>query len=119
MLNVYLDKVGGVISVKDPTRGGLADALNEWTEKSKVGILIQEDKVPIRKDVQAACDMLGLTPWKLETRANTSSELLQKKRGSLGIFEANRRGQKRANNRRSHVRIQRRSNANCRLVAKE
>jgi hydrogenase expression/formation protein HypE len=34
--------------------------LNEWAEKSKVGILIHENKVPIRKDVQAACDMLGL-----------------------------------------------------------
>jgi hydrogenase expression/formation protein HypE len=48
--------------VKDPTRGGLADAINEWSEKSKTGILIQEDKVPIRQDVQTACDMLGLDP---------------------------------------------------------
>ena len=53
-------QIGGVISLKDPTRGGLADALNEWTEKSKVGILLQEEKVPIRQDVQTACDMLGL-----------------------------------------------------------
>jgi hydrogenase expression/formation protein HypE len=55
-------QIGGVISLKDPTRGGLADALNEWTEKSKVGILIQEEKVPIRQDVQTACDMLGIDP---------------------------------------------------------
>jgi hydrogenase expression/formation protein HypE len=55
-------QIGGVISLKDPTRGGLADALNEWTEKSKIGILLQEDKVPIRQDVQTACDMLGLDP---------------------------------------------------------
>ncbi|MGD0450905.1 MAG: hydrogenase expression/formation protein HypE [Candidatus Bathyarchaeia archaeon] len=60
MLQHLFAKIGGVISVKDPTRGGLADALNEWAEKSKVGILIHENKVPIRKDVQAACDMLGL-----------------------------------------------------------
>ena len=62
MLQQLFAQKGGVISVKDPTRGGLADALNEWTEKSKVGILIYEDKVPIRKDVQTACDMLGLDP---------------------------------------------------------
>ena len=62
MLQRLFAEVGGVVSVKDPTRGGLADALNEWTEKSKVGILIHEDKVPIRRDVQAACDMLGLDP---------------------------------------------------------
>jgi hydrogenase expression/formation protein HypE len=62
MLQQLFAKIGGVISVKDPTRGGLADALNEWTEKSKVGILTYEDKVPIRQDVQIACDMLGLDP---------------------------------------------------------
>jgi hydrogenase expression/formation protein HypE len=62
MIKRLLGKVGGVVAMKDPTRGGLADALNEWTEKSRIGILIQEDKVPIRKDVQAACDMLGLDP---------------------------------------------------------
>jgi hydrogenase expression/formation protein HypE len=62
MLQQLFAKIGGVISVKDPTRGGLADALNEWTEKSKVGILTYEDKVPIRQDVQTACDMLGLDP---------------------------------------------------------
>jgi hydrogenase expression/formation protein HypE len=55
-------QIGGVISLKDPTRGGLADALNEWAEKSKVGILLQEENVPIRRDVQTACDMLGLDP---------------------------------------------------------
>jgi hydrogenase expression/formation protein HypE len=48
--------------MKDPTRGGLADALNEFSEKSNVGILIHEDKVPIRNDVRAACEMLGLDP---------------------------------------------------------
>ena len=62
MIQSLLGEVGGVVAMKDPTRGGLADALNEWTEKSKVGILIQEDKVPIRDDVQTACEMLGLDP---------------------------------------------------------
>jgi len=57
-----LGEVGGVVAMKDPTRGGLADALNEWTEKSHTGILIHEDKVPIRNDVRAACEMLGLDP---------------------------------------------------------
>ena len=62
MIQRLLEKVGGVVAMKDPTRGGIADALNEWTEKSRVGILVQEDKVPIREDVQTACDMLGLDP---------------------------------------------------------
>jgi len=62
MIQRLLGEVGGVVTMKDPTRGGLADALNEFTEKSKAGILIHEDKVPIRDDVQAACEMLGLDP---------------------------------------------------------
>jgi hydrogenase expression/formation protein HypE len=54
--------VGGIVALKDPTRGGLANALNEWSEKSKVGILVYEDKIPIREDVKAACEMLGIDP---------------------------------------------------------
>jgi hydrogenase expression/formation protein HypE len=57
-----LSDVGGAVAIKDPTRGGLADALNELSEKSKVGILIHEDKIPIREDVRAASEMLGLDP---------------------------------------------------------
>ena len=60
-----LGEVGGIIAMKDPTRGGLADALNEFSEKSHVGILVYEDKIPIREDVQAACEMLGLDPLEI------------------------------------------------------
>ena len=60
-----LGEVGGVVAMKDPTRGGLADALNEWSEKSAVGILIKENKVPVRQDVRVACDMLGLDPLEI------------------------------------------------------
>jgi len=62
MIQRLLGEVGGVVAMKDPTRGGLADALNEWTEKSHVGILINENKIPIREDVRAASEMLGLDP---------------------------------------------------------
>jgi hydrogenase expression/formation protein HypE len=62
MIQRLLGEVGGVVAMKDPTRGGLADALNEFSEKSKTGILIHEDKVPIREDVRTACEMLGLDP---------------------------------------------------------
>jgi hydrogenase expression/formation protein HypE len=62
LIQHMLSEVGGVVTIKDPTRGGLADAMNELSEKSKVGILIQEDKIPIREDVRAASEMLGLDP---------------------------------------------------------
>jgi hydrogenase expression/formation protein HypE len=57
-----LSEVGGIVAIKDPTRGGLADALNEFSEKSHVGILIDEESIPVKKDVRAACEMLGLDP---------------------------------------------------------
>jgi hydrogenase expression/formation protein HypE len=55
-------KVGGIVAMKDPTRGGLANALNEWSEKSRLGVLTYEDRIPIREDVKAACEMLGIDP---------------------------------------------------------
>ncbi|MFZ0965341.1 MAG: hydrogenase expression/formation protein HypE, partial [Candidatus Bathyarchaeia archaeon] len=39
LIQRLLGEVGGIVAMKDPTRGGLADALNEFSEKSKVGIL--------------------------------------------------------------------------------
>ena len=54
--------VGGVVAMKDPTRGGLANSLNEFSEKSNVGILIDEDTIPIRESVRSACELLGIDP---------------------------------------------------------
>ena len=65
MVQRLLGEVGGVVAIKDATRGGLADALNEWTEKSHVGILAHEDKIPIHDDVRVACEMLGLDPLEI------------------------------------------------------
>ncbi|MFQ5892087.1 MAG: AIR synthase-related protein, partial [Candidatus Methanofastidiosia archaeon] len=53
-------RVGGITSMKDPTRGGVSAALNEISKKSQVGIEIDEKKVPIKREVQAASEMLGL-----------------------------------------------------------
>jgi len=64
-LNKLVEKlleVGGIVTMKDPTRGGLSNALNELSEKSKVGILVYEEKIPVRNDVKVACEMLGIDP---------------------------------------------------------
>ena len=45
--------------LRDPTRGGLASTLNEFAQASGVTMEIDEDDVPVRPDVQAACEMLG------------------------------------------------------------
>ena len=55
-------EVGGIVAMKDPTRGGLSNALNEWSEKSRVGILAVEERIPIRDNVRSACEMLGIDP---------------------------------------------------------
>jgi len=48
--------------LRDPTRGGLASALNEFAESSKVGIRIEEETIPINDSVRAACELLGFDP---------------------------------------------------------
>ncbi|MCK5430109.1 MAG: hypothetical protein KAI94_11590 [Anaerolineales bacterium] len=48
--------------LRDPTRGGLATSLNEIARQSNVGILIKEEKIPVRPTVLAACEMLGFDP---------------------------------------------------------
>ncbi len=48
--------------LRDPTRGGLATTLNEFARQSNVGIVIQENKIPIKEGVRAACELLGFDP---------------------------------------------------------
>jgi hydrogenase expression/formation protein HypE len=57
--------VGGVVSAKDPTRGGLSNTVNEFSEKSQIGIIIEEDCIPIPQGVRSACDMLGIDPLEI------------------------------------------------------
>jgi len=53
---------GAVVAMKDPTRGGLASALHEMGEKSRVGIVLEEMAVPITPQVRAAGELLGIDP---------------------------------------------------------
>ena len=48
--------------LRDPTRGGVGTALNEIAEKSEVGIKIYEDRIPLKKEVVGACELLGFDP---------------------------------------------------------
>jgi hydrogenase expression/formation protein HypE len=48
--------------LRDPTRGGVASALNEIAVQSRVGILINDTDLPIKPSVAAACEMLGFDP---------------------------------------------------------
>ena len=55
-------RVGSVHCLRDPTRGGLATALNELATRSQLGIEIDETSLPVREPVRAACELLGLDP---------------------------------------------------------
>jgi hydrogenase expression/formation protein HypE len=63
--DVVLDLLQAGIEIhclRDLTRGGLASALNEIAEAAGVSILVEEKLIPVREEVHAACEMLGLDP---------------------------------------------------------
>ena len=48
--------------LRDPTRGGIATTLNEFAGKSNTGIVIEEEKIPVKKSVRSVCNILGFDP---------------------------------------------------------
>jgi hydrogenase expression/formation protein HypE len=54
--------VPGIHVMRDPTRGGLATTLNEIAHQSGVGMVLNEATIPVREEVAAACELLGLDP---------------------------------------------------------
>jgi hydrogenase expression/formation protein HypE len=49
-------------TLRDPTRGGAGTALNEIARGSKVGIRIEESKIPVKPEVSGICELLGFDP---------------------------------------------------------
>jgi hydrogenase expression/formation protein HypE len=62
LIDAMLSASRQVHVLRDPTRGGLATTLNEIAAQSSVGILLDEEKIPVRPEVAAACEMLGFDP---------------------------------------------------------
>ncbi|VBB05454.1 hydrogenase expression/formation protein hype [Lucifera butyrica] len=62
LVKEILTKVPEVAVLRDPTRGGLATALNEIALAAKVGMLIEEEALPVSTEVRAVCDILGFDP---------------------------------------------------------
>ncbi|RLG41167.1 MAG: hydrogenase expression/formation protein HypE [Thermoproteota archaeon] len=58
-------EIGGVRAAKDPTRGGLAMTLNDFASSSKLTIIVEEERIPIREEVSSYCEMLGIDPLSL------------------------------------------------------
>jgi hydrogenase expression/formation protein HypE len=62
LTEAMLNRCPAIRCMRDPTRGGLSSALNELAAASKVGVRLDESALPIRPEVHAACEMLGLDP---------------------------------------------------------
>jgi len=62
MIGGLLKEIEEVHVLRDPTRGGLGTTLNEIAKQSSVGMVLEEDKIPVKESVEAACEFLGLDP---------------------------------------------------------
>jgi hydrogenase expression/formation protein HypE len=62
LVAAMVEAVPGIRCLRDPTRGGLATTLNELASQSGVGMVISEAGIPVRPEVDAACEFLGLDP---------------------------------------------------------
>lgn len=63
LVAALLDAAGeGVHCLKDPTRGGVATALNEMALGSEVSVALDESAIPVHPEVRGACEILGLDP---------------------------------------------------------
>ena len=62
LVKTMLEASNKIHVLRDPTRGGVATALNEVAKQSGIGIRLEESNLPVRPEVNAACEMLGLDP---------------------------------------------------------
>ncbi|MDJ0819074.1 MAG: hydrogenase expression/formation protein HypE [Desulfobacterales bacterium] len=97
MVSQMLAASANIHVLRDPTRGGVGTALNEIAEKSAVGIRIFEDRIPLKKEVVAACELLGFDPLYLAnegkllafvSREDTDAVLAAIKANTLGSHAA-------------------------------
>lgn len=70
LAQLMLETCPGIRCMRDPTRGGLATALNELAAASHVGVRIEERSIPIRREVSAACELLGFDPVYVANEGN-------------------------------------------------
>lgn len=62
LTRVMLQACPDIRAMRDPTRGGVSSALNELAAASQVGVRLDEASMPLRPEVHAACELLGLDP---------------------------------------------------------
>ncbi|HEY8415014.1 MAG TPA: hydrogenase expression/formation protein HypE, partial [Thermaerobacter sp.] len=63
LVSAMIEAAGpGIRWMRDPTRGGVATALNELARQARVAVMLDEEAIPVRPAVRGACEILGLDP---------------------------------------------------------
>jgi hydrogenase expression/formation protein HypE len=98
LVESLVDAAGaGVRWMRDPTRGGVATSLNELSRDSGLGIVLFEEKIPVRDSVRGACELLGLDPLHIANEgqflAIVSAELAGAALGALHATPGGREAQ--------------------------
>ena len=62
LVQAMLESGGVIHCLRDPTRGGVATALNEIAHQSSVGVVLEEEAILVKEPVQGICELLGLDP---------------------------------------------------------
>jgi hydrogenase expression/formation protein HypE len=91
-VKALIDNGINIKALRDATRGGVSAVLNEWCKASKVGIEIEEDKIPISDEVMGLCEIFGFEPMDLANEgtflAAVSSEDAKKAEEILKEFNS-------------------------------
>ena len=93
MVSEMVAAVPEIHCLRDPTRGGLATTLNELAHQSGVGMQIREEAIPVRPEVSAACELLGLDPLYVANEGKLIAICPAGQAGRLlGVMRAHPRG---------------------------
>ncbi|MEN8229780.1 MAG: hydrogenase expression/formation protein HypE [Bacteroidota bacterium] len=97
MITEVLNKYKSIHVLRDPTRGGLASALNEISHSSKTGITLYEDKIGINESVRGACEIMGFDPLYIANEGKILIILPEKDApGVLDILRSHKEGKEAA-----------------------
>ncbi len=89
-------KIGGIKAAKDPTRGGIAMALNEIASKSKVNIIVYEEEIPLHEETRALAEMTGIDVFSLASEGQAIM-IIEKEHSEELVRELRRNGFPEAN----------------------
>jgi len=95
LIQSLIKEIPEIHVLRDPTRGGLATTLSEIAKQSNVGMLLQEDLIPVDEVVLSACEMLGFDPLYVANEGKVIVVLPQEfKNKALEIMKENKYGKK-------------------------